>query len=151
MNEIVQLTWRLYPATLLMLAGLALALRGLWLCHAAWPRPADLMQPLAWLRGFRRAVVGLALLGLGAAWLWQLAWLCALSLIVGSGEILESSLTSTRSCARRRRHAAIRRSDPSVTGPVRQRAIPAAPGRSGFQRAAPLPQSGFPVSRSAPL
>ncbi len=50
------------------------------------------MQPLAWMRGFRTTIIGLALAGVGAAWLWQIGWLLAVSLIVGFGETLESSL-----------------------------------------------------------
>ncbi|HLZ69730.1 MAG TPA: hypothetical protein VKV26_07450 [Dehalococcoidia bacterium] len=93
MHELAHLAWRSYPATGLMAWGLWFVLRGVRRCRAAWPRPASgLMQPLGWMRGFRLTVVGLALAGVGAAWLWQIGWLLAVALIVGFGETLESSL-----------------------------------------------------------
>lgn len=93
MSGIAELSWRAYPAVALMLLGLWLLLRGVRRCAAAWPRPTrGLVQPAVWMRGFRTTVVGLALAGSGAAWLWQIGWLLAASLIIGLGETLESSL-----------------------------------------------------------
>lgn len=93
MNSIVELSWRAYPAAVLMALGCLLVLRGVRRCAAAWPHPASgLMQPAVWMRGFRATVVGLALAGSGAAWLWHIGWLLAASLIIGAGELLESSL-----------------------------------------------------------
>ncbi|HEY7294288.1 MAG TPA: hypothetical protein VH916_04560 [Dehalococcoidia bacterium] len=93
MHAIVHLAWRAYPATGMMAWGAWFVLRGLRRCHAAWPRPASgVMQPLLWMRGFRFIIVGLTLAGSGAAWLWQIGWLLAVSLIIGFGETLESSL-----------------------------------------------------------
>jgi len=93
MTTIAELSWRAYPAATLMALGLWLVLRGVRRCYAAWPRAAGgLMQPAAWMRGFRVTILGLALAGSGAAWLWQIAWLLAASLIIGVGELLESSL-----------------------------------------------------------
>ena len=77
-------TWGSYPAAALLALGLALALRGLQRCRAALPHPrAGAMQPLTWMRGFRLTIFGLAAAGAGAAWLWQLDWLLALSLAIG--------------------------------------------------------------------
>jgi hypothetical protein len=93
MDGVVLLAWRGYPATALMVLGLVLTLRALQRCHAAWRRPlTGLMQPLAWVRGFRLAMIGLALVGIGAAWLWQLGWLLAMALAIGGEETLEASI-----------------------------------------------------------
>ena len=85
--------WTLYLAAALMPVGLALALRGVMLCRAAFPRPrAVSMQPLTWMRGFRLTLFGLALAGAGAGWLWSLDWLFLLSLAIGGEETLETSI-----------------------------------------------------------
>jgi hypothetical protein len=54
------------------------------------------------LRGFRVAIGGLALAGIGAAWCWQIGWLLGLSLIIGGEELLESTvvITALRQSAR---------------------------------------------------
>ena len=104
MDTLVELTWRSYPATALMLLGAMVAVRAMLLCRAAWRRPlTGTMQPLAWMQGFRLAVIGLALAGVGAAWLWQIGWLLALSLAIGGEETLESSIAIT-ALRRARRH-----------------------------------------------
>ncbi len=93
MHALFELSWRIYPASLLMLAGVLVAWRGLRQevrAHRLPPR--DIAKALTMVRGFRVAVVGLALVALGAAWAWQIAWLAVLSLIVGGEETLETSL-----------------------------------------------------------
>ena len=105
MDALVELTWRGYPATALMLLGAVVAARAVLLCRAAWRRPlSGPMQPLAWMEGFRLFVIGLALAGIGAAWLWQLGWLLALSLAIGGEETLESSIAITALRRARRYH-----------------------------------------------
>jgi hypothetical protein len=44
------------------------------------------------MEGFRATIIGLALVGIGAAWIWHLPWLLAISLAVGGGETMETSL-----------------------------------------------------------
>ena len=93
MNTIADLSWRAYPAAVLVAVGLWLVLCGVRRCGAAWPHAfTGLIQPAAWMRGFRLTILGLALAGSGAAWLWHIPWLLAASLIIGCGELLESSL-----------------------------------------------------------
>jgi len=93
MNDLVRLPWRAFPAAALLLLGLLLALRAVLRAHAAWSRPlTGTMQPLSWMRGFRSTVIGLAVMGVGAAWLWHLGGLLAVSLVVGGEEALESSI-----------------------------------------------------------
>ena len=93
MHELAHLAWRAYPASALMLGGLYVIWRAWRRCRNAWPRPlSDTMQPLLWMRGFRSAIAGLALSGIGAAWLWQIGWLLAVSLVVVAEETLETSI-----------------------------------------------------------
>lgn len=92
MEHLVDLTRPMAPLALILL-GLVLAIRGLRQCRLAFPRPrAASMQPLAWMLGFRLAILGLAAAGAGAAWLWHLPWLLALSLAIGGEETLETSI-----------------------------------------------------------
>ena len=76
MEALINLSWRVYPAALLMAAGFILSIRG----------------ALRFRRGFRRAIVGLAIAGIAAAWLWQIDWILVLSLVIGGEELLESTL-----------------------------------------------------------
>jgi len=48
-------------------------------------------RALAYLYLFRRVVVGLALVGAGAAWAAQVPWLLAACVCIAVGELLESS------------------------------------------------------------
>ena len=106
MDALVDLSWRLYPATALLALGLVLAAAGVRRCARAFRRPlAGSMQPLGWMLGFRLTLIGLAVMGVGAAWLWQLGWLLALSLAIGGEETLESSIAI----------AALRRAQPVQT------------------------------------
>lgn len=81
------------PAALLVLVGLLLLWRGL----LGWPTSTRALLRrgdgfLGRLEGFRLAVVGLVLIGLGAAWLFQAPLLLFLALGIGFVEILESSV-----------------------------------------------------------
>lgn len=93
MRELAELSWRAYPAVVLMAAGLLLAAGGIRTGYASWALGVNHPEKgLRWMLGFRRALIGLALMGIGAAWWWQLGWLLALALIIGGEEILESSI-----------------------------------------------------------
>jgi hypothetical protein len=76
MDALLDLSWRVDPAALMMAVGFILAIRG----------------TLYFLRGFRRAVIGFAIAGIAAAWLWQIDWILVLSLVIGGEELLESTL-----------------------------------------------------------
>ena len=94
MEALMDLSWRLYIALPLMVLGTALAVLGIkrgangLICALR----GDLAQLVTLMEGFRLAIVGLALTGIGAAWAWNLTWLLALSLVIGAGEMLESSI-----------------------------------------------------------
>lgn len=93
MDWLVDAAWREYPAAVLMATGGLLALIGARRQADGILRPiGDPAKALTWMRGFRQTILGLALLGTAAAWLWQAPWLLALSLIIGAGELFESSL-----------------------------------------------------------
>ena len=92
MTELVELSWRWYPATALIVVGLGVAA---WSIHRAVRlalRSSDPWRALAIMRGFRIGVVALAVAAIGAAWLWQNGPLFGLALIIGGEELLESSV-----------------------------------------------------------
>jgi hypothetical protein len=93
MEWLVESDWRQIPAALIMLSGAILAIEGTRRQIDGITRPiGDAEKAITWMRGFRRTIIGLAILGIGAAWTWQAPWLLALALIIGAGEVLESSL-----------------------------------------------------------
>ena len=92
MDNLIDLAWRLYPATALMAIGATVLWLGLRMAWRGLARPmGDPTKMQTFVRGFRVAVIGVTLAGLGAAWSWHLTWLFVLSLVFGIGEILESS------------------------------------------------------------
>ncbi|MDZ4278376.1 MAG: hypothetical protein U1B78_04480 [Dehalococcoidia bacterium] len=92
MDALVELSWRAYPAAAIIAAGLALAALGAAGLARGYLLPVrDRSKPIVWVSGFRMAVVGMAVTGLGAAWLWQQVWLLALALAIGGEELLETS------------------------------------------------------------
>jgi hypothetical protein len=77
----------------LMAAGVPLAVRGL---RREWQA---IMLPLRtpgkvlmFFRGFRMSIIGLALVGIGAGWMWDQTWLIVLSAAIGFEETIESSI-----------------------------------------------------------
>jgi hypothetical protein len=93
MDAIVDLSWRAYPSAALMAAGLALFLYGAEMLMTSirisiW----NLDRPVVWVRGFRAAIVGLAIVALGASWMWQQLWVLLLALAIGGEELLETSV-----------------------------------------------------------
>ena len=53
--------------------------------------------------GFRIAVIGITVAGLGAAWNWNILWLFVLSLAFGGEELVESTYPEGGRVARLRR------------------------------------------------
>jgi hypothetical protein len=91
MEALVDLSWRAYPGGAIMALGVLVFLRGVLTMTNAWRRPLG-DQSLPHMMGFRVMVIGLAIAGVGAAWVWQLVWVLALALIIGGEEVLESSI-----------------------------------------------------------
>ena len=76
-----------------MAFGAALTMWGTKLEVDGWRRSKyDLDKVLTIVRGFRFFIIGLAVVGLGAAWVWHLVWLLVLSLVIGGEEMLETSI-----------------------------------------------------------
>ena len=94
MDAIVDLSWRMYPASAAMAAGVTLAAHGVRTEVAAWRTHTafDPMRALLFVQGFRLAVIGITLTGTGAAWLWHIEWLFWLSVIVMGEETFETTL-----------------------------------------------------------
>lgn len=92
MDAIVELPWRLAPASALMGIGALLLTLGLRRGVDGFGRAAvDRSGVVDFVRGLRLMLLGLALIGLGAAWQWQLLWLFVLALVFGAEEMLETS------------------------------------------------------------
>jgi len=88
------LSWPFSLALPLMAVGAACAVwgakRGFKGLLGAWRGDSAQLIPL--MVGFRAFMIGLALIGIGIAWVWELPWLLVLSLASGGGETLETSL-----------------------------------------------------------
>ncbi|MFQ5998330.1 MAG: hypothetical protein ACE5KO_03400 [Candidatus Bathyarchaeia archaeon] len=87
MDVLIDLSWRLYPATALMALGVAVVVSGLRRSFLG-----DSVKLLTWLGGLRLSVIGFAVAGIGAAWAWHQLWFLVLSLVIGGEELLESSI-----------------------------------------------------------
>ena len=93
MDWLTDLSWRIYPASALMVLGAAVLVSGIRLELKGIRRPSgDSMKMVTVIRGFRFAVIGVALAGLGASWNWHITWLFVLALVFGGEEVLESSV-----------------------------------------------------------
>ena len=78
---------------MLLALGVPLLLIGFWRECDGLLRPLrDPAKVLTWVRGFRLSMIGLALAGSGAGWLFDQTWLIVLSLAIGGEETLESSI-----------------------------------------------------------
>ena len=92
MDALVNLEWRIYPASVTMALGAGLLLLGVRNGITGTSLPSghpDKMITV--IQGFRVSVIGLALAGVGAAWAWHIVWLLVLSLVFGGEELLEST------------------------------------------------------------
>ncbi len=85
--------WRTGTILILALLGAAAAGRGVGqFFRGVGSQSPDAGTLLAALRGFRLAVIGLALIGGAAAWLWGEIWLLVLSLGIAGEETFETSM-----------------------------------------------------------
>jgi hypothetical protein len=84
--------WRVYPAAALAICGLVLLAKGLWFGFTGSRGLLRERDALGWMRGFRLAVVGLCLLGIGVAWAEQVFWLFVASAGILGEELLETSV-----------------------------------------------------------
>lgn len=92
MDVFLDANWQRYPAAVIGLLGVALFWRGL---HGGPNGERGLLRRgvamLDRLEGWRLTLLGLTLIGLGAAWFWEAYWLLFLSLGIGYVELQEAS------------------------------------------------------------
>lgn len=80
MDALIDLSWRIYPATALVGLGAAFLYRGLRKGSAGLKRGSAGSSDMAsFVLGFRLAVISIALAGLGVAWIGHVTWLLVLS------------------------------------------------------------------------
>jgi hypothetical protein len=93
MDAIVDFSWRAYPGSAIMALGFVVATYGL-LRLVAWQRLSafDSATPIVFVGGLRAGLVGLAIAGVGAAWVWQQLWVLLIALAIGGEELLECSV-----------------------------------------------------------
>jgi hypothetical protein len=94
MQMLVCLAGWWYGALPLLAVGAVCAVRG---ARRGWQglRGAvhgDASQLVPLMEGFRTCMIGLALVGIGVAWIWQRPVLLLVSLAIGAGETMETSL-----------------------------------------------------------
>lgn len=92
MHDLFDVSWRIYPASLLIAAGALILLRGLRRERRWSELPArDATRPLRLVEALRLLLAGTALVALGAGWAWQIGWLAILALIFGAEEAFETT------------------------------------------------------------
>lgn len=92
LNTIIDAPWRAYAAAALAAAGLVLLGKGLRFGFRGSHGLLRERDALGWMRGFRLAVVGLCVVGIAVAWVWQVLWLFAVALGILGEELLETSV-----------------------------------------------------------
>jgi hypothetical protein len=93
METLYHLSWREYPALALAVLGIifaAYAVRGERVAIKRYRFGTD-QRLLTLLRDFRRAVIGLELVGIAAGWYWHVPALLAIAILVGAGETFEAT------------------------------------------------------------
>lgn len=93
MDALVDLSWRVYPASLILALGGAVLACGMATLFATTRIAAgDRGKPISLVTGIRLALAGGAIAALGASWLWQQLWRFILALAIGGEELLETSV-----------------------------------------------------------
>jgi len=91
-EALMELSWRLYPATVLGCVGAVLVVRGWRTFLRVRTQGRDPERALRVARALRVVILGICVTTFAAAWLAQLGWLAGLALIVVGEEMLETSL-----------------------------------------------------------
>jgi len=93
MDFVTELPWRAVHSSITIAGGIALFVYGVErLLQALRISIWDMDRPIVWMGGFRAAIIGLAIVGLGAAWLTQQLWVLLIALAIGGEELLETSV-----------------------------------------------------------
>ena len=91
-DVITELSWRMYPALVIMIVGVATLAYGLRkLSYSVVRARHDPDEMQGFMVGFRIAVIGITMLGFGVSWNWNVTWLFVLALVFGAEEVVESS------------------------------------------------------------
>ena len=89
------LSWRLYPALVLLAAGVMLSARGdVLLVRGARMSIGAPRKNLTWMRGFRLCLFGASLAAVAAGWAWHIPALVAAGLVIGFEETLETTIVA---------------------------------------------------------
>lgn len=93
MDILTELSWKIYPSFGMIAVGLAVLFMGASAARRGLGSPmSDPTRMHRFVMGFRIAVIGVTLAGLGVAWNWDILWLFVLSLVFGGEELLESTV-----------------------------------------------------------
>jgi hypothetical protein len=112
MDAFFEWPWRFYPATVIAIAGVVLAVRGLRRQAVARRySEATMSKPVYMMSGFRLILLGVPLVLASAGWVLQQEWLFWIGVIVAGEETLETSmlLAALHEGERAQAHAARRR------------------------------------------
>jgi hypothetical protein len=93
MEAMLAVSWRVYPAIVLIAGGLVCAVWALTRDPVGLARPVtDPLKALALARWLRTTILGLALVAIGAGWLAQHAGVIGVALVILAEEMLEISV-----------------------------------------------------------
>lgn len=92
MDGFIDLSWRAYPGSVMLAAGVAMLLSGLRTMNAALRMAATSAQPVRLILGIRMVIFALVVGGLAGAWFWHQLWLAVLALAFFGEELLETSI-----------------------------------------------------------
>lgn len=105
METLWELSWRAYPAAVLVMAGLGIVARGVWRQRRGIGLPVTrAAKGAALARALRSVLTGLATSGIGIGWWAHLDLLLVLSLVIGGEELLETSVVIAALDDAERRH-----------------------------------------------
>ena len=93
MEFLTELSWKMYPSWFIIAIGLAILIKGTSMAYRSFNSPmSDPTKMHRFVIGFRIAVIGITMAGVGVAWNWNILWLFVLSLAFGGEEVLESTV-----------------------------------------------------------
>jgi hypothetical protein len=93
MDAFFELSWRVWPASVISAAGALIFARGILRQAAAFRTPAtEMAKPLGIALALRMLLLGSCLIALGLAWIFQIVWLFWFALIFAGEETWETSM-----------------------------------------------------------
>ena len=105
MTSFLEISWRVYPAALWMVAGAAALVHGVRLLATGGRERIDPDRAYFVTRGIRAGIFGLCVATIGAGWLWQVDWMVVLALVILGEEMLETSIMTAALRDQRRARA----------------------------------------------